>query len=1045
MHYYALNLYFLVSIISHLSPTESAKILGIFPFHSKSHHSINQPIVKGLATKGHEVTIICHFKSIENVSNYREILISESEGLKNFIDGITIEDSLNYAGVKNLLDAFYDLESTSCNRILRLEYIRQLITSKVNPIDLIIAEVYHVQCFHLLAHKLNVPLIIVLPPSSDMGVDYFLGNPFVPSITPLRDTRFTTKMNFLQRFENIFQYALSYWSHNFIHNKDMKRYAQEILNIELPSDEELNRRTALAFYNNHPSFISRPKSPNVIDIAGIHIKEPETLPQDIANFIEEAPQGVIYFSFGATMNASSMTPERLKEITDAFSAIPQRVLWRINDLNIVGIPPNVKLGKWFPQRDILEHKNVIAFISHCGLFGTLEAIHTSTPIIGIPFILDQFQNANILVERGVGIYIDYFSMNKNTLLDAIKEITSNIKYRENIMKWSKVFKDRPLSSLDEALYWTEYVLKHQGAPHLRPVAADMPLYQYLLLDVLALTLLIGIGFMYFLKRFFKCIIFFACCRKPKKNKRSDQLKMHLNFSIIFPLVMISIGIQLKPTSCAKIFGIFPTRSKSHHSINQPIVKGLAIKGHEVTIISHFKSNDNLPNYTEILLPKPLTDWVDTVAIQNIGVGDFVGIWNYIELVRMMEKSSCDDVLGSEYVRRLINSNEKTIDLILVEVYHSQCYHLLAYKLNVPLIIISPPTMLFGVDYFIGNPFYPSYLPFFMYTTNMNFFQRVENVFYYAVLYWYQSYVFNKDMDIYAREVFKMKLPFDEELNRRTALALYNNHFSFISRPKSPNAIDIAGIHIKEPKELPKDIEDFIEGSTHGVIFFSFGTTVKASSMSPEKLKIITDAFSVIPQRVIWRVNELNVTYVPPNVKLGKWFPQRDILEHKNVIAFISHCGLFGTLEAIHTATPVIGIPFIYDQFINAKILVEKGAGIYVDYFAMDNNTFIDALREVVQNPKYSENMKKLSKIFKDRPIYPLDEALYWTEYVLKHQGAPHLRTAAADMPFYQYLLLDILTLMLVIVVGFLYFLKYSFKFIISLVCCRRKGKKNKIQ
>ena len=62
-----------------------------------------------------------------------------------------------------------------------------------------------------------------------------------------------------------------------------------------------------------------------------------------------------------------------------------------------------------------------------------------------------------------------------------------------------------------------------------------------------------------------------------------------------------------------------------------------------------------------------------------------------------------------------------------------------------------------------------------------------------------------------------------------------------------------------------------------MILFSFGTTIKASSMSSEKIKVITDAFASIPQRVLWRVNELNVSNVPSNVKLGKWFPQRDIL------------------------------------------------------------------------------------------------------------------------------------------------------------------------
>lgn len=167
-----------------------------------------------------------------------------------------------------------------------------------------------------------------------------------------------------------------------------------------------------------------------------------------------------------------------------------------------------------------------------------------------------------------------------------------------------------------------------------------------------------------------------------------------------------------------------------------------------------------------------------------------------------------------------------------------------------------------------------------------------------------------------------------------------------------------------------------------MIFFSFGSTVQASSISADKLDILKQVFASIPQRILWRVNELNITDVPPNVKLGKWFPQRDILgrhfssivnklteiiiiptqsttclnyftelEHKNVIAFISHCGLFSTLEAIHTATPVIGIPFIFDQFQDAKILAEQEAGIYLDYDAIDKTTFVKAINDIVNNKK----------------------------------------------------------------------------------------------
>lgn len=38
---------------------------------------------------------------------------------------------------------------------------------------------------------------------------------------------------------------------------------------------------------------------------------------------------------------------------------------------------------------------------------------------------------------------------------------------------------------------------------------------------------------------------------------------------------------------------------------------------------------------------------------------------------------------------------------------------------------------------------------------------------------------------------------------------------------------------------------------------------------------------------------------------------------------------------------------------------------------------------------------------------PLDTAIYWIEYVLKHKGATHLRLAGLDLHWFQYYLLDV--------------------------------------
>jgi len=48
---------------------------------------------------------------------------------------------------------------------------------------------------------------------------------------------------------------------------------------------------------------------------------------------------------------------------------------------------------------------------------------------------------------------------------------------------------------------------------------------------------------------------------------------------------------------------------------------------------------------------------------------------------------------------------------------------------------------------------------------------------------------------------------------------------------------------------------------------------------------------------------------------------------------------------------------------------------------------------------------------------PLNTAIFWTEYVIRHGGASHMRSAALNLTWYQYLLLDVIVVLFVFGVG----------------------------
>lgn len=197
--------------------------------------------------------------------------------------------------------------------------------------------------------------------------------------------------------------------------------------------------------------------------------------------------------------------------------------------------------------------------------------------------------------------------------------------------------------------------------------------------------------------------------------------------------------------------------------------------------------------------KPHTD-----SIPADKVHPFNSVRDMFFMTSRIHEETCDKILKLDYIQRLTRSEEKAIDLIIVESYLIQCFNMLAIKLDIPVIVTSAVTTSIGHDLMLGNPSNPSYVPFVSAPVplTMNFIQRLINTFQYTVIYFGHYWFFNTHSKRLAREYFNMNLPTTDALHNRVSVILCNNHFSIMNRPTVPNLIDIAGIHIQEPKPLP---------------------------------------------------------------------------------------------------------------------------------------------------------------------------------------------------------------------------------------------------
>ncbi|XP_058523234.1 UDP-glucuronosyltransferase 2B14-like isoform X2 [Ochotona princeps] len=240
------------------------------------------------------------------------------------------------------------------------------------------------------------------------------------------------------------------------------------------------------------------------------------------------------------------------------------------------------------------------------------------------------------------------------------------------------------------------------------------------------------------------------------------------------------------------------------------------------------------------------------------------------------------------------------------------------------------------------------------------------------------------------------------------------------RPTLPNVHFVGGLHCKPAKPLPKDMEDFVQSSgEEGIVVFSLGSMV--SNMTEERANVIASALAQLPQKVLWRFDGKKPETLGPNTQVYKWIPQNDLLGHPKTRAFVTHGGANGIYEAIYHGVPMVGLPLFGDQPDNIAHMTAKGAAVRLNWKTMSSADLLNALRTVIHDPSYKENVMMLSRIHHDQPMKPLDKAVFWIEHVMRHKGAKHLRVAAHDLTWYQYHSLDVIGFLLacVIIIAYL--------------------------
>ncbi|XP_052756579.1 UDP-glycosyltransferase UGT5-like, partial [Galleria mellonella] len=485
-------LYFLIFIFLKASFSESYKILVSFPVPSKSHNILGNGVVRNLLKAGHEVTYITPYPINDPPPNLRQIDVSANINL--------MQDNIN---IKTIMEKEVDLKDwkfffkmvKSINRdTLLSENVQRLLNDPNEQFDLYMPEWFYTESHIGIAAVFGCPYIWISTVEPHWVITRLIDENLHPAYNPDIQSSSSIPFSFYERVQQLTnQLTMTVIQLFYLDRLEEQQYTDVFKPIlakrgkTLPAYNEILYNASLTLGNSHVSLGQATRLPQSYKpIGGYHIDYNNTaLPKDLKQILDNAKNGVIYFSMGSILKSKDMPNEIKKGLLKMFGELEYTVLWKFEE-TLPGLPDNVHILQWAPQQSILAHPNCILFITHGGLLSTTEAVHFGKPMIGIPVFADQFINVDRMTKKGFAKKVDLTFNVAEDLKETIIDILKDPSYAKRAKELSFIYHDRPVSPGKELVHWAEHVVRTRGAPHLRSPALQVPLYQKCYLDLVAL-------------------------------------------------------------------------------------------------------------------------------------------------------------------------------------------------------------------------------------------------------------------------------------------------------------------------------------------------------------------------------------------------------------------------------------------------------------------------------------------------------------------------------------------------------------------------------
>ncbi|AAP85755.1 egt [Adoxophyes orana granulovirus] len=439
--------------------------------------------------------------------------------------------------------------------------------------------------------------------------------------------------------------------------------------------------------------------------------------------------------------------------------------------------------------------------------------------------------------------------------------------------------------------------------------------------------------------------------------------------------LIVLSLLFTVVSSARILCVFPIPSYSHHLVYSAYTDSLVKNGHNVTVITPMPRH--VKHLTEIDTSKNTLNVYS--ALMSTAKADQIFVAEqYRDLLNMVV-----DQFNSDGVVALLNNTNVKFDLIVCEsMLNINLYFGHVYKS--PIIWISSGratndnyNTLLNKTASYNNQIYPNVFN----TLNCENEEKCHDDEELRINEeWNKFDVIQHDL---LTKHFGQDIPAIDELKKRVKLLFINTASHFDNdRPINSKVQYLGGLHLTTPPPILSDVDvkltNFLAAPNTTIIYVSFGS----NNFNNTILKNVFVALAASPFKILLHATPEHDYNNTNNVLVRKWLPQRNILKNPRVKLFITQGGILSIDEAVDNEIPMIVVPLMGDQFLNARNIKQLNIGETLRARSISNlNQTIDLMMQNYDN--YKSNIVQYKKRINDDLSTPQHKSVWYTNKVIR--------------------------------------------------------------